>query len=111
MVVDSSQIVQQSEPEALADLLCTGRAITPESPGNAVKDFIAERRKPSGVFMTQTHRRARALPLETLCFCGEKSFTALSLRDAGVVLFWTVCRVTVCPLPESPGVRSDTPVQ
>ena len=48
--------------------------------GNAVKDFIAERRKPSGEFMTLTHRRARALPLKIRCCCGEKSFTVLPAR-------------------------------
>ena len=45
--------------------------------GNAVKHFEAERREPSGESMTQTHRRARALPLQTQRFAGKKCFTAL----------------------------------
>jgi hypothetical protein len=45
--------------------------------GNAVKHFEAERREPSGESITQTHRRARALPLQTQRFSGEKCFTAL----------------------------------
>ena len=37
-----------------------------DSPAShAEKDLAAERRKPSGEFITQTHRRARALPLQT----------------------------------------------
>jgi hypothetical protein len=39
---------------------------------NAVMDLVAERRKPSGEFTTHTHRRARALPLQTQRLCREK---------------------------------------
>lgn len=39
------------------------------SRGDDVKNFVAERRKPPGEFNTQTHQRARALPLQTRRFC------------------------------------------
>ncbi len=45
--------------------------------GNEVAHFEAERREPSGESMAQTHRRARALPLQTQRFAGTKCFTAL----------------------------------
>ena len=61
--------------------------------GNAVKDFIAERRKPSGEFTTLTHRRARALPLQTQCYCGENS----SQRDHSMPVLYSPRCIGVHP--------------
>ena len=48
--------------------------------GNAVKHFEAERREPSGESMKQTHRSARALPLQTQRFAGEKMLHSVAFQ-------------------------------
>jgi hypothetical protein len=49
---------------------------------NAVKHFVAERRKPSGGFYYWTNRRACALPLKSFEFPNKKRFTALGYRPS-----------------------------